>query len=314
MSDLARLRTLAERNRDAARSLKQSLTGQGTPQGVRTWYRTWFAWTTSPECLHGPCFKLVVANQGRGNCFLRGAGGSQSEEVVAQWCLSHCLQLPQVHGKAGDRAELWLPSLPPGQLSAEPRCLYLRFLLWYRILMLKALALWATLYPMLPIPMIPSVAPVTSTPSQSTAKLRVSGDTAIWQPGCKYMLNGYKSAINTGLRERKGLSPSQQWGSGAHLRKQLCWFWPVNIRAKMVPIPAPRSEASNTVGSWLGTVLEGMTPWGINFSTAGVFFWKFKNSLFETTLQAFTSIFFFSWGKSLYIFPGSQHKEATLFE
>lgn len=159
--------------------------------------------------------------------------------------------------------------------------------------MLKARALWATLYPMLPIPMIPSVAPVTSTPSQSTAKLLVSGDTAIWQPACRYMLNRYKSAINVGLGERKGLTPSQQWGSGAHLRKHFCWFWPVFIRAWMVPIPAPRPEASNTVGSWLGTVLEGMTPWGMNSSTAGVFFWKFKNSLFEITLQALTSIFFF---------------------
>lgn len=33
MSDLARLRKLAGRNRDAARSLKKGLTGQGTPRG-----------------------------------------------------------------------------------------------------------------------------------------------------------------------------------------------------------------------------------------------------------------------------------------
>lgn len=52
---------------------------------------------------------------------------------------------------------------------------------------------------MLPIPMIPSVALVTSTPSQSTAKCFVSGDTAIWQPACKYMVNGYRSATNLGL-------------------------------------------------------------------------------------------------------------------
>lgn len=36
MSDLARLRRLAGRNRDAARSLKRSLTGQGTPRGHKT--------------------------------------------------------------------------------------------------------------------------------------------------------------------------------------------------------------------------------------------------------------------------------------
>lgn len=61
MSDLARLRRLAGRNRDAARSLKRSLTGQETPRG----HKTWFAWTISPECLHGSCFKLLMANQGR---------------------------------------------------------------------------------------------------------------------------------------------------------------------------------------------------------------------------------------------------------
>lgn len=49
---------------------------------------------------------------------------------------------------------------------------------------------------MLPIPMIPSVALVTSTPSQSTVKHFVSGETATWQPECKYMLNGYKLTIN----------------------------------------------------------------------------------------------------------------------
>lgn len=59
----------------------------------------------------------------------------------------------------------------------------------------------------------------------------------------------------------------------------------------MVPIPAHRPEASNTVGSWLATELEGMTPWGINSSTAGVFSWKFKNSFFETTLQSLISLF-----------------------
>lgn len=59
----------------------------------------------------------------------------------------------------------------------------------------------------------------------------------------------------------------------------------------MVPIPAPRPEASNTVGSWLGVVLEGMTPWGISSSTAGVFSWKFNDSFFDTTLQALTSLF-----------------------
>lgn len=60
MSDLARLRRPAGRNRNAARRLKKSLTGQGTPGG----YKTWFAWTTSPECLHSPCFKLGRASAG----------------------------------------------------------------------------------------------------------------------------------------------------------------------------------------------------------------------------------------------------------
>lgn len=311
MDDLARLRRLAGRNRDAARSLKKSLTGQGTTRpGLLGWHllnaytalvSNW--WLTRAE----------QVQEVRGNCFLRGAGGSQREEVVAHWCLSHCLQLPQVHRKAGDRADLWILSLPPRQLNAETRCIYLWFLLWYRILMLKALALWATLYPMLPIPMIPSVALVTSTPSQSTAKYFVSGDTAIWQPACKHMLKGYKSARNIGLGERKGLSPSQQWGSAAPLTKHLRWFWPVYRRAWIVPIPAARPEASNTVGSWLGTVLEGMTPWRINSSTAGVFSWKFKNSFFDTTLQALTSLFF-SWRKSHYFSPASQPKAASPLE
>lgn len=66
-----------------------------------------------------------------------------------------------------------------GRASAAIRIktyLYLRVLLWYKMFISNALALRAILYPMLPMPMIPRVAPATLTPRISASQYSIRGE------------------------------------------------------------------------------------------------------------------------------------------